>query len=380
MAGAGRRNGSCTPAISSSATSTGWAPCTTSSHPPRTEPLAQGGFRFMPAIKVPVLIAGGGGCGLTSSIFLSALGVDHLLVERHPGTSVLPRAHYLNQRTMEILRQHGVADSVYDVGTPIQNFGKVRWMTTLSGDGPLDSRTIFEMDAFGGGTLRAQYELDSPCLSSNYPLLRLEPLLRRHAEQAAPGRILFHHELVEWSETTDGIEAVIRNRDTDEPFTGEATYMIAAVGGKTVGPKLGVEMQGPTGLLDMVATHVTADLSQWWDEECLITWFLNPSGEGSWGSGAMVPMGPTWGKKSEEWVLYFAFRPDDPERFDEAAIVPRMRELLNLPDIEPTVHRVSHWELEGVLPDRYRVPRIFLSGDAPHWHPPTLGFRLHTAA
>ena len=46
----------------------------------------------MPAIKVPVLIVGGGGCGLTSSIFLSALGVDHLVVERHPGTSVLPRA------------------------------------------------------------------------------------------------------------------------------------------------------------------------------------------------------------------------------------------------------------------------------------------------
>jgi 2,4-dichlorophenol 6-monooxygenase len=333
----------------------------------------------MPAIKVPVLIVGGGGCGLTSSIFLSALGVDHLLVERHPGTSVLPRAHYLNQRTMEILRQHGVADSVYEVGTPIENFGKVRWMTTLSGRGPLDGRTIFEMDAFGGGTLRSRYEADSPCLSSNYPVLRLEPLLRRHAEAAAPGRILFHHELVDWSDGPEGIEAVVRNRETDETFTVEATYMIAADGGKTVGPRLGVEMQGPTGLLDMVATHFSADLSPWWDEECLITWFLNPSGEGSWGSGAMVPMGPTWGKESEEWVLYFAFRPDDPERFDEAAIVPRMRALLNLPDLEPTVHRVSHWVLEAVLSDRYRVGRVFLAGDAAHRHPPTTGLGLNTA-
>jgi 2,4-dichlorophenol 6-monooxygenase len=333
----------------------------------------------MSAIKVPVLIVGGGGCGLASSIFLSDLGVEHLLVERHPGTSVLPRAHYLNQRTMEVLRQHGVADSVYEVGTPIENFGKVRWMTTLSGTGPLDARTIFEMDAFGGGTLRERYEKDSPCLSSNYPLLRLEPLLRRYAEQAAPGRILFHHELVDWSDGLDGIEAVVRNRDTDETFTVEATYMIAADGGKTVGPKLGVEMEGPTGLLDMVATHFSADLSEWWDEECLITWFLNPTGKGSWGSGAMVPMGPTWGEDSEEWVLYFAFRPDDPERFDEAAIVPRMRELLNLPALEPTVHRVSHWVLEAVLADRYRVGRVFLAGDAAHRHPPTTGLGLDTA-
>ena len=333
----------------------------------------------MSAIKVPVLIVGGGGCGLTSSIFLSAQGVDHLLVERHPGTSVLPRAHYLNQRTMELLRQHGVAESIYEVGTPIEHFGKVRWCTTLSGDGPLDGRTIFEMDAFGGGTLRERYEQDSPCLSSNYPLLRLEPLLRRHAEEAAPGRILFHHELVEWSETTAGIEAVVRNRDTDETFTVEAAYVIAADGGKTMGPKLGIEMQGPTGLLDMVATHFSADLSQWWDEECLITWFLNPAGEGSWGSGAMVPMGPTWGKDSEEWVLYFAFRADDPERFDEAAIIPRMRELLNLPDLDPTVHRVSHWVLEAVLADRYRAGRVFLAGDAAHRHPPTTGLGLNTA-
>src|SRR5213596_4416482 len=105
----------------------------------------------MSVIKIPVLIIGGGGCGLSSSIFLSDLGVDHLLVERHASTSHLPKAHYLNQRTMEVLRQHGVAESVYAVGTPLENFGKVRWRTSLGGDGPLDARTIFEMDGFGGG-------------------------------------------------------------------------------------------------------------------------------------------------------------------------------------------------------------------------------------
>jgi len=69
--------------------------------------------------------------------------------------------------------------------------------------------------------------------------------------------------------------------------------MIAADGGKTVGPELGVPMLGPTNMLDMVSTHFSADLSQWSDDESLITWFLNPEGEGSWSSGAMVKMGPT---------------------------------------------------------------------------------------
>ena len=53
----------------------------------------------MAPVEVPVLIAGGGGAGLTSSMLLSRLGVESLLVSALPGTSVLPKAHVLNQRT-----------------------------------------------------------------------------------------------------------------------------------------------------------------------------------------------------------------------------------------------------------------------------------------
>src|SRR6476469_9576226 len=102
----------------------------------------------MGAIEVPVLIVGGGGCGLSASSFLSDHGVGHLLVERHAGTSEIPKAHYLNQRTMEILRQHGIDAEVVERGAPLEMFGKVRWLTSLSGDGALDGRVIYEMDGF----------------------------------------------------------------------------------------------------------------------------------------------------------------------------------------------------------------------------------------
>src|ERR1700731_2254375 len=108
----------------------------------------------MGATEVPVLIVGGGGCGLSASIFLSDHGVGHLLVERHPDTSKLPKAHYLNQRSMEIFRQHGLDGAVTEQGAPLEKFGKVRWQTSLTGDGALDARLIHEMDAFGGGALR----------------------------------------------------------------------------------------------------------------------------------------------------------------------------------------------------------------------------------
>ena len=48
-------------------------------------------------LNVPVLIVGGGGAGLTTSMLLSTMGVDSLLVNAWPGTSILPKAHVLNQ-------------------------------------------------------------------------------------------------------------------------------------------------------------------------------------------------------------------------------------------------------------------------------------------
>src|SRR5271166_5019416 len=70
--------------------------------------------------EVPILIVGGGGAGLTASMLLSGLGVEHLLVSALPETSILPKAHVLNMRTMEILEDAGVAGAIEERSTPPQ--------------------------------------------------------------------------------------------------------------------------------------------------------------------------------------------------------------------------------------------------------------------
>jgi 2,4-dichlorophenol 6-monooxygenase len=72
--------------------------------------------------EVNVLIIGGGAAGLTASTLLSSIGVKSLLVSRHPGTSYLPKAHVLFQKTMEIYSDVGAADAIYAEATPLEQW------------------------------------------------------------------------------------------------------------------------------------------------------------------------------------------------------------------------------------------------------------------
>src|SRR3546814_17657589 len=98
---------------------------------------------------------------------------------------------------------------------------------------------------------------------TNIPQLYLEPILRQIAERRNPARVLFHHELISFTETADGVEARIRNRDTGEEFPVTARYLIGADGGKTVGPQIGVNMIDTHRIASRVHVTFLSDLSSY---------------------------------------------------------------------------------------------------------------------
>lgn len=335
----------------------------------------------MATFETPVLIVGGGGFGLATSMFLSNLGVESLLIERHATPSPMPKARYLNQRTMEIFRQQGLADTIYARALPIQHVSTTRWVTSLGGDGPHDRKVLYEMETFGGGSLSAHYKANSPCESTIYPQVRLEPLMRDHAEALGKGELIFNCTLLSFEQDKQGVTAQVEDRGTGETHTVRARYMVAADGGKTVGQMLGVKLEGTPELIDMVTMYFRADLSQYLDNDnSFAYWMAAPGGDtGSWGTGVLGKLGPTGDRHSEEWMFHFSFKSDDPERFNEEKLIPRMRALMKIPDLEPQVLGVGHWIVQGVLADRYRFGKVFLGGDAAHRHTPTTGLGLNSA-
>jgi hypothetical protein len=62
--------------------------------------------------EVPVLIVGGSLVGLSAAMFLGVQGIPAVVVERHRGTAIHPRAGHFHLRTLELMRSAGIEAKV----------------------------------------------------------------------------------------------------------------------------------------------------------------------------------------------------------------------------------------------------------------------------
>ena len=125
-------------------------------------------------LEVPVLIVGGSLVGLSAGLLLARHGVRPLVIERHPGTAIHPRAAHATQRTMEIFRSVDLETAICERSTEqfVQNGGVVEVETLV-----------------GGATRRFIADLNagirdvSPCERVFLSQSSLEPLLAERARQ-----------------------------------------------------------------------------------------------------------------------------------------------------------------------------------------------------
>jgi 2,4-dichlorophenol 6-monooxygenase len=341
-------------------------------------PAGSSGESLAPKERVPVLIVGGGGAGLTASMLLARHGVDHLLVSALPGTSDLPKAHVLNQRAMEILEDCGVADEIAAQSTPAHQMAATAYYAGFAGPQPDCGRRIARLESWGAGGDNAYWRAASAWRQLNLPQIRLEPILKNGAERLSLGRIRFNHELVELVQDHEGVTGLIRDNGTGDHYLVRSDYLLGADGGRRVAGQIGVTYEG-LGVVTQTATlHVSADFSGWArDPDVLIRWILCPE---TGTMVVMVPVGPArWGPESEEWVIHLNYPADDPRAQSDAKVEADVRAATGLVDAPITIHKITRWSVDAVMASAFRVGRVFLLGDAAHRHPPTGGLGLTSA-
>ncbi len=306
---------------------------------------------------VPVLIVGAGFAGLTAALLLALRGVACLAVERRAALSDHPRAHGLNLRSLELLRQvPGLESDLHRASRAAPGDATMAIAETVTGPA---IKTLNQPGGFDTSPL-------SPAMMCSAGQDRVEPVLLRHARHLGAD-IRFSTELTALTQDADGVHAVLRDATSGTETTITADYLIAGDGSNSpTRQSLGVGMEGPGALSHAVSILFEADLSEAIAGRGFVLYYLRNSAF----TGAFVSCDdPDRGQINVEY---------DPVResasdYDRERCERIVRAALGQPDLEVTILGVLPWKMSALLAERMKVGRVFLAGDAAHIMPPVGG-------
>lgn len=313
-----------------------------------------------------VVIVGAGPAGLTSALLLARYGVAVTLVERHPNTSVHPKARGLNVRTMEILRSLGLERQVQAAGQTLAKNKYMLFVETLAGR---EVRRIADDDLMMQGDALGVY---TPCTWTQCAQDSLEALLAREAE-AAGAKLKFHTELLSFDQDDSGVRCRMRDCDTGDEQNLHADYMLACDGANSrIRQALGIELEGRAAIERFTNIYFRADLKPYangrWFGICFVE---NPEVQ-----GLFLPV-----DNDTRWLFNVQShaKPASSEKLTVEECQQLVRAAIGDSQLSVEIINALPWAASALVVSRLRERRVFLMGDAGHILPPAGGFGLNMA-
>ena len=314
-------------------------------------------------MQVPVLIIGGGIVGLSASLCLSHYGIDSLLIERHSGTSIHPRARSVNARTMELYRHLGIHERVVEAGASLSPTMGMYSGHSLREVIEANPRTKAPRKVPLAGLLASLSPVSGTFVTQDM----IEPVLAEVARERGGG-VRFYTECVSVEQDGDSVTATLKDRESGVISTVRADYLIAADGaGSPIRTRLNVPTTGRGAMGHLLNILFTADLKALVHQRefslCTI--------ERSEVCGLFTSI-----NNSDRWVFHLSYDVSKGEKasdFPPAKCKELLRIALGMPEIDIDIKSILPWEPSVRIAEQLQHERIFLAGDAAHQMPPWAG-------
>ncbi|KAL2204760.1 hypothetical protein CC79DRAFT_1386554 [Sarocladium strictum] len=317
-----------------------------------------------------VVIIGAGPAGATTALLLAQYGIKCLSVSKHRGTANTPRAHIFNQRAMEVLRDAGLDEILGKLATPADEMQHTSWLNTLMGE------EYGRLWAWGNKPKqKGDYIAASPCVMSDIPQTVLEPVLVEQAKKYG-AEFRFGTEFVLFEDTGDGINTILRERDSGKEYTVRSRYLVGADGARSaVVTQLGIPIHGRQ-VNTAFNVHIQADLSKYIkNRPGSLNWVLNTQAP-NWSAVGNFRMVKPW----TEFVVSMHPATKDPNTFQPSTeeLRERLYEMIGEREVDIKILSFFSWTINDQTAEKWNKGNVYCIGDATHRHPPINGLGSNT--
>lgn len=292
-----------------------------------------------------VLVIGGGPAGLAAGVDLGTRGIRALVIDEGDGIARFPTAESFDARSMEWMRQHGIAGAQHRDGFPEEYPRDISFVTRLTGY----ELARFRRPGNRDGTLA------SDGVTPEGPRFSFDVALRDRADKLPSVAVRYHWRCELLTQDRTKVTATLVRGD-GAVRTVTARYALACDGAySTVRRGLGIPMKGASAetmwecvyaaIPDLLTTTPFKPAVQYYALRPRRAVFSSLNGSDMWR------------------VTYPLNQGEDPAPED---VIATMRDCIGVPDIGITLFDARKCAGHTLVAQSFRKGRVFLAGDAAH--------------